>query len=71
MLELLGVRGPHQKNPGENAQRLARVICAAVMAGELSLMSALASGHLVSAHLAHNRSVSLFLYICAIGSIMI
>lgn len=56
VLELLGVRGPHPSNPGENAQRLARIIAAAVMAGELSLLSALAAGHLVRAHLAHNRS---------------
>jgi hydroxymethylglutaryl-CoA reductase (NADPH) len=57
MLEVLGVKGPHQTSPGENARRLARIICAAVMAGELSLMAALAAGHLVKAHLAHNRSV--------------
>ncbi|KAE9396484.1 hypothetical protein BT96DRAFT_958205 [Gymnopus androsaceus JB14] len=42
--------------PGQNAQSLARMIAAAVMAGELSLMSALAAGHLVRAHLVHNRS---------------
>jgi hydroxymethylglutaryl-CoA reductase (NADPH) len=59
MLEVLGVKGPHPTSPGENARRLARIICASVMAGELSLMSALAAGHLVKAHLAHNRSVSL------------
>ncbi|KAH8920609.1 reductase [Atractiella rhizophila] len=57
MLDLLGVRGSNDEMPGENARRLARVICAAVMAGELSLMSALAAGHLVKSHLAHNRSV--------------
>lgn len=56
MLDLLGVRGPHPTNPGENAQRLARIICAAVLAGELSLMSALAAGSLVKSHLALNRS---------------
>ncbi|KAK4046320.1 3-hydroxy-3-methylglutaryl-coenzyme A (HMG-CoA) reductase isozyme [Microbotryomycetes sp. JL201] len=57
MLDLLGVRGPHPTHPGENAQRLARVICAAVLAGELSLMAALAAGSLVKSHLALNRSV--------------
>ena len=41
-LELLGVKGPHPTNPGQNAQSLARLICASVMAGELSLCSALA-----------------------------
>ena len=56
VLEMLGVKGAHQTNPGQNAQQLARIIAAAVMAGELSLISALAAGHLVRAHLAHNRS---------------
>lgn len=56
MLELLGVRGAHQTNPGENARRLARIVAASVMAGELSLCSALAAGHLVQAHMAHNRA---------------
>lgn len=56
MLNLLGVKGPHPTNPGENAQRLARVICAAVLAGELSLMASLAAGTLVKSHLALNRS---------------
>ena len=56
VLDMLGVRGPHPIEPGQNAQRLARIIAAAVMAGELSLLSALAAGHLVKAHLAHNRS---------------
>ncbi|KAI1827467.1 3-hydroxy-3-methylglutaryl-coenzyme A reductase [Xylaria intraflava] len=56
MLDLLGVRGSHPTNPGDNARRLARIIGAAVLAGELSLCSALAAGHLVQAHMAHNRS---------------
>ncbi|OAA62900.1 hmg-reductase [Niveomyces insectorum RCEF 264] len=56
MLDILGVRGPHLTNPGENARRLARIIAAATLAGELSLCSALAAGHLVKAHMAHNRS---------------
>lgn len=56
MLELLGVAGAHATTPGANAQRLARIIVASVMAGELSLMSALAAGHLIRAHMAHNRS---------------
>ncbi|PCH44816.1 3-hydroxy-3-methylglutaryl-coenzyme A reductase [Wolfiporia cocos MD-104 SS10] len=56
VLEMLGVKGAHQTNPGQNAQQLARIIASAVMAGELSLMSALAAGHLVRAHMAHNRS---------------
>ncbi|CAE6427100.1 unnamed protein product [Rhizoctonia solani] len=56
MLDMLGLRGAHPTSPGHNARRLARVISAAVMAGELSLMSALAAGHLIKAHMAHNRS---------------
>ncbi|WFD47005.1 hydroxymethylglutaryl-CoA reductase (NADPH) [Malassezia furfur] len=56
MLNVLGVRGAHPDTPGANAQRLARIIAAAVMAGELSLMSALAAGHLIQAHMKHNRS---------------
>ncbi|CAJ0644436.1 607_t:CDS:10 [Entrophospora sp. SA101] len=43
MLEMLGVKGAHPTTPGKNAQKLARIICAAVMAGELSLCSALAA----------------------------
>lgn len=56
MLDLLGVRGPNLSNPGENARSLARIVAAAVLAGELSLCSALAAGHLVKAHMQHNRS---------------
>lgn len=56
MLDLLGVRGAHPTNPGDNARRLARIVAASVLAGELSLCSALAAGHLVRAHMAHNRS---------------
>ncbi|KAI8902637.1 hydroxymethylglutaryl-coenzyme A reductase-domain-containing protein [Globomyces pollinis-pini] len=54
-LDMLGVRGPHSTKPGSNAQQLARIICSAVMAGELSLCSALAAGHLVKSHMVHNR----------------
>ncbi|KAF8501845.1 hydroxymethylglutaryl-coenzyme A reductase-domain-containing protein [Gautieria morchelliformis] len=56
VLDVLGLRGAHPTSPGANARRLARIIAAAVMAGELSLMSALAAGHLIRAHLQHNRS---------------
>jgi hydroxymethylglutaryl-CoA reductase (NADPH) len=56
MLDFIGVRGPHPTEPGANARRLARIICASVMAGELSLCAALAAGHLVQAHMAHNRN---------------
>jgi hydroxymethylglutaryl-CoA reductase (NADPH) len=53
-LEMLGVKGAGVI-PGENSQRLARVVCAGVMAGELSLLAALSANHLVSAHMALNR----------------
>ncbi|SMQ44891.1 unnamed protein product [Zymoseptoria tritici ST99CH_3D7] len=56
MLDLLGVRGPHPTTPGANAQQLAKIVAAGVLAGELSLCSALAAGHLVQAHMSHNRS---------------
>ncbi|KAL1683201.1 hydroxymethylglutaryl-coenzyme A reductase-domain-containing protein [Schizophyllum commune] len=56
ILEMLGVKGAHPTSPGQNAQTLARIVAAAVMAGELSLMSALAAGHLIRAHMTHNRS---------------
>ncbi|XP_029295546.1 3-hydroxy-3-methylglutaryl-CoA reductase a [Cottoperca gobio] len=55
-LQMLGVQGACQECPGENARQLARVVCATVLAGELSLMSALAAGHLVKSHMTHNRS---------------
>lgn len=58
MLEMLGVRGPHPTNPGDNARKLARIVAAATLAGELSLCGALAAGHLVRAHMAHNRSAA-------------
>ncbi|XP_077377718.1 3-hydroxy-3-methylglutaryl-CoA reductase a [Festucalex cinctus] len=55
-LQMLGVLGASEACPGENARQLAKVVCATVLAGELSLMSALAAGHLVKSHMAHNRS---------------
>uniref|UniRef100_A0A8D3BTY2 3-hydroxy-3-methylglutaryl-coenzyme A reductase n=1 Tax=Scophthalmus maximus TaxID=52904 RepID=A0A8D3BTY2_SCOMX len=55
-LQMLGVQGACQNCPGENARQLARVVCATVLAGELSLMAALAAGHLVKSHMTHNRS---------------
>ena len=55
-LNMLGVQGSHADQPGLNAQQLSRVIAGTVLAGELSLMSALTAGHLVKSHLKHNRS---------------
>ena len=53
-LKLLGVKGAAQVS-GDNAKQLARVVCATVMAGELSLMSALAADMLIETHLQLNR----------------
>ncbi|XP_060691920.1 3-hydroxy-3-methylglutaryl-CoA reductase a [Hemiscyllium ocellatum] len=55
-LQMLGVQGASQECPGENARQLAEIVCGTVMAGELSLMAALAAGHLVKSHMIHNRS---------------
>lgn len=54
-LEMLGVRGAHRTNPGENAKKLSSIICTAVMAGEISLMAALVNSDLVKSHMRHNR----------------
>jgi hydroxymethylglutaryl-CoA reductase (NADPH) len=56
-LEMLKVKGSGPV-AGENADKLARIVCGAVLAGELSLMSALAAGHLMKSHLRLNRSTS-------------
>ncbi|XP_030369760.1 3-hydroxy-3-methylglutaryl-coenzyme A reductase [Scaptodrosophila lebanonensis] len=55
-LDLLGVRGAHPSQPGDNAKKLAQIVCATVMAGELSLMAALVNNDLVKSHMRHNRS---------------
>ncbi|CAL8294036.1 3-hydroxy-3-methylglutaryl-CoA reductase a [Gadus morhua] len=55
-LKMLGVQGACHECPGDNARQLARVVCATVLAGELSLMAALSAGHLVKSHMTHNRS---------------
>ncbi|KAG7499302.1 hypothetical protein JOB18_034452 [Solea senegalensis] len=55
-LQMLGVQGSRPDQPCENARQLARVVCGTVLAGELSLMAALAAGHLVKSHMTHNRS---------------
>lgn len=60
-LDILGVKGANLSEPGANACQLAKIVCATVLAGELSLMSALTAGHLVKSHLRHNRSTTLLL----------
>ncbi|XP_021902440.1 3-hydroxy-3-methylglutaryl-coenzyme A reductase 1 [Carica papaya] len=55
-LNLLGVKGASKESPGSNARVLASVVAGAVLAGELSLMSAIAAGQLVRSHMKYNRS---------------
>jgi hydroxymethylglutaryl-CoA reductase (NADPH) len=50
------VKGAHPEVPGANSEQLARIVAGAVLAGEISLMSALASNQLVRSHLKYNRS---------------
>ncbi|CAF4833370.1 unnamed protein product [Pieris macdunnoughi] len=54
-LEILGVKGAGVR-PAENSARLGSLICATVLAGELSLMAALVNSDLVKSHMRHNRS---------------
>ena len=54
-LAMLGVAGAASPEPGAHARQLAMIVAAAVMAGELSLLSALSAGHLVRAHMHLNR----------------
>jgi hydroxymethylglutaryl-CoA reductase (NADPH) len=54
-LEICGVRGASRVNAGDNARQLAMIVGASVLAGELSLMAALAANHLVRSHMQHNR----------------
>jgi len=54
-LEIMGCKGGSREEPGKNAQKLALIVAAATMAGELSLLSALAANTLVQAHMKHNR----------------
>ncbi|XP_077215831.1 3-hydroxy-3-methylglutaryl-coenzyme A reductase 1-like [Tasmannia lanceolata] len=55
-LNLLGVKGASMESPGANSRLLATIIAGSVLAGELSLMSALAAGQLVKSHMKYNRS---------------
>eukprot|EP00760_Papus_ankaliazontas_P002255 PhM_4_TR10914/c0_g1_i1/m.44100/K00021/HMGCR; hydroxymethylglutaryl-CoA reductase (NADPH) len=55
VLDMIGCGGPNEDHPGHNSHMLARVVAAAVLSSELSILSAQAAGHLVSAHLRLNR----------------
>jgi len=57
-LDICGVRGSSKEpnaQPGDNSRKLAQIVGGAVLAGELSLMAALAANHLVRSHMQHNR----------------
>jgi hydroxymethylglutaryl-CoA reductase (NADPH) len=47
------VKGSNPHCPGENASQLARIVCRAVLAGELSVIAALMLEHLVRSYLRH------------------
>ncbi|KAM0057480.1 putative hydroxymethylglutaryl-CoA reductase (NADPH) [Helianthus debilis subsp. tardiflorus] len=55
-LNLLGVKGASKDEPGSNARVLATIVAGSVLAGELSLMSAISAGQLVKSHMKYNRS---------------
>ncbi|XP_076954289.1 3-hydroxy-3-methylglutaryl coenzyme A reductase 1-like [Bidens hawaiensis] len=55
-LNLLGAKGSNRESPGSNARLLATVVAGSVLAGELSLMSAIVAGQLVKSHMKYNRS---------------
>ncbi|KAJ1434084.1 Hydroxymethylglutaryl-CoA reductase, class I/II [Sesbania bispinosa] len=55
-LNLLGVKGASKESPGANSRLLATIVAGSVLAGELSLMSAIAAGQLVKSHMKYNRS---------------
>ncbi|XP_062093879.1 3-hydroxy-3-methylglutaryl-coenzyme A reductase 1-like [Humulus lupulus] len=55
-LNLLGVKGASKESPGANSRLLATIVAGSVLAGELSLMSAIAAGQPVKSHMKYNRS---------------
>ncbi|KAL8521172.1 hypothetical protein ACS0TY_011644 [Phlomoides rotata] len=55
-LNLLGVKGASREVPGANSRLLATIVAGSVLAGELSLLSAIAAGQLVKSHMKYNRS---------------
>ena len=60
-LDIAGVRGAAKgegASPGDNSRKLAAIVGSAVLAGELSLMAALAANHLVRSHMQHNRKTT-------------
>lgn len=55
-LTIMGCAGPGNP-PGSNAKKFAEIVAAACLAGELSLLSALAAGHLAQAHARLGRAI--------------
>lgn len=55
-LNLLGVKGASEESAGANSSLLATIVAGSVLAGELSLMAAIAEGELVRSHMKYNRS---------------
>ncbi|EDQ88876.1 uncharacterized protein MONBRDRAFT_32700 [Monosiga brevicollis MX1] len=54
-LKMLGCQGANREQTGANADTLAHVVASSVMAGELSLIAALATDDLLKAHIELNR----------------
>lgn len=54
-LRMLNCCGPSETKAGSNACRLASIICASVLAGELSLLASQCTNDLVRSHLRLNR----------------
>jgi hydroxymethylglutaryl-CoA reductase (NADPH) len=57
-LDIIGCQGANRKVIGGNADSLARVVASTVLAGEISLCAALASGDLLKSHMELNRKPS-------------
>ncbi|MEM4576495.1 MAG: hydroxymethylglutaryl-CoA reductase (NADPH) [Candidatus Nezhaarchaeales archaeon] len=55
-LAIMGCAGPGNP-PGSNSKKFAEIVAAACLAGELSLLSALAAGHLAQAHARLGRAI--------------
>lgn len=54
-LKILKAQGGDRSQPGRNAKKVAGAVAGAVIAGEISLIAALAGNRLVDAHMKHNR----------------
>lgn len=54
-LRMIGCAGANKTTAGLNADHLARTVAGTVLAGEISLIAALASNDLLKSHLALNR----------------